>query len=132
MTHEKDDCVFCKIVAGEMHCYKLYEDERFLAFLDIFPRSTGHTLIIPKDHYRWVYDVPEFGAYWEVAKIISDAQQKALKPKFVTYVTHGLEVPHAHIHVMPRKKGEEAYVPDMMKFSKDEFAAIAESIKKEL
>lgn len=115
-----------------MHCYKLYEDEKFLAFLDIFPRSTGHTLVIPKEHYRWVYDVPEFGAYWEVAKIISDAQEKALKPKFVTYVTHGLEVPHAHIHVMPRKKGEEAYVPDMMKFSKDEFAAIADSIKHEI
>lgn len=129
MTHKKDDCIFCKIVSGEMHSYKLFEDEHFYAFLDIFPRSTGHALVIPKDHYRWVYDVPQFGAYWEVAKRISDAQQQALNPSFITYVTHGLEVPHAHIHVMPRMKGEEAYVPDVIKFSQNEFEEIAAKIK---
>lgn len=132
MTHKNDDCVFCKVISGELHSYKLYEDDKFFAILDIFPRSTGHALILTKEHFRWVYDVPYFGEYWEVAKKISDAQQKALKPQFITYVTHGLEVPHAHIHVMPRKKGEEAYVPDIMKFSKDEFKGIAKKIRKEI
>ena len=81
------DCIFCKIVKGEITSYKIYEDELFFGFLDIYPRVKGHTLLIPKRHYRWVYDVPDFGGYWERAKIISDAMQKALKPEFVSNPT---------------------------------------------
>lgn len=118
-----DDCTFCKIVKGELPSYKIYEDDLFFGLLDIFPRTKGHSLLIPKKHYRWVYDVPEFGKYWESVKKISDAMKAALEPSFITYVTHGLEVPHAHIHIMPRHHDTQ-YVPDIMKVSKEELTEI--------
>lgn len=124
------DCIFCKIVKKELPSYHIYEDDEFLGFLDIFPRVKGHTLLIPKKHYRWTYDVPNFGAYWEAALKITNAMQKAMKPEFVTYVTHGLEVPHAHIHILPRKKGESAFVPEQKQFKKEEYEEVAEKIRK--
>ncbi len=71
------DCIFCKIVNGEIPSNKVYEDEKFLAFLDINPLSPGHTQVIPKEHYRWVWDVPNIGEYFEVVKKIAKAQKKA-------------------------------------------------------
>lgn len=124
------NCVFCKIVKSEIPCYKVYEDDKFLAFLDINPRVEGHTLVIPKKHYRWIYDVPEFGEYWEVAKKVGLSAKEALNAEFVTFVTHGLEVPHAHIHVMPRKRGEYEFVPSVKSISKERMQEIAEKIKK--
>lgn len=118
------DCIFCKIVKGDMPSHKIYEDDLFYGLLDIFPRTKGHTLLIPKKHHRWVYDVPEFGRYWEAAKKISDSMMSALEPSFITYVTHGLEVPHAHIHIMPRYT-DTSYVPDFIKTTKEELGEIA-------
>ncbi len=115
-----ESCIFCKIVAGEMPCYRVYEDDQFLGFLDIFPRVVGHCLLIPKEHHRWVYDVPNFGGYWEAARAISDACMKAFEPEFVSFITHGLEVPHAHIHIMPRQSGGSVFVPPIMDMSKQE------------
>ncbi|MBI4136689.1 HIT domain-containing protein [Candidatus Roizmanbacteria bacterium] len=123
------DCIFCKIVNREIPSYNIYEDADYFAFLDIYPRVKGHTLLIPKKHYHWVYDVPNFGGYWEKAKLISDAMQKALKPEFITFVTHGLEVPHAHIHILPRQKGETSFVPEQKKLSKEEMGKIAEELR---
>src|SRR4051812_29351975 len=71
------DCIFCKIVRGEIPSTKVYEDEDFLAFMDKNPRSPGHVQVIPKKHYRWVWDVPHIGKYFEVAQKIARAQQKA-------------------------------------------------------
>ena len=122
-------CIFCKIVKGEIPLYKIYEDDLFFAFLDIYPRVKGHTLLIPKKHYRWVYDIPDFGLYWQAALKMTRAMQKAMNPEFVTYVTHGLEVPHAHIHILPRVKGETSFVPDQKKFSKEEMKEVAEKIR---
>jgi len=123
------DCIFCKIVAGELPSYKIYEDKDFLAFLDITPRTKGHALVIPKNHYRWVYDVPNFKEYWEAALKVTRAMEKALNPKFVTYVTHGLEVHHAHIHVLPRTTGETEFIPPTHTYPKEEMQEIAEKIK---
>jgi len=120
-----EDCIFCQIVAGKLPCYKVYEDRDFFGFLDINPQVLGHTLIIPKKHYRWVYDVPNFGTYWEVAKKITVAMKKALKPKFITYVTYGLDVPHAHIHIMPRQANETAIILHEKRFSPKEMTKIA-------
>ncbi len=96
-----DNCIFCKIVKGEIPSYKVYEDDRFLAFLDIRPISTGHTLVIPKEHCRWVWDVPEAGAYFEVARKIALAQKKAFDTDEVFSKIIGEEVHHAHIWVFP-------------------------------
>ena len=96
-----EECVFCKIVSGEIPSYKVYEDDNFLAFLDINPRSPGHTQVIPKDHHRWVWDVPNAGEYFEVAKKIALAHKKAFGVEMVRSQIFGDEVPHAHIWVWP-------------------------------
>src|SRR5665648_451021 len=101
------DCIFCKIVKGEIPCHKVYEDDNFLAFLDINPVSPGHTLLIPKNHYRWVYDVPNFGEYWQVAqKIALNIKNSPLNPEYISFLTIGNEVPHAHVHIIPRSQND--------------------------
>lgn len=95
------DCIFCKIIAGEIPAAKVYEDEKFLAFLDIHPQSPGHTQVIPKKHYRWVWDVPKVGEYFEVVKKIAQAQKKAFNTDFILSRIVGDEVHHAHIWVFP-------------------------------
>lgn len=126
------NCIFCQIVAKQLPCYQIYEDELFLGFLDIYPRVLGHSLLIPKKHYRWVYEVPEFGKYWETALKITQAMQKSLKPDFVSYITHGLDVEHAHIHIMPRHKSESEFVPTIKKIPQTEFKNLAEKISSQL
>lgn len=121
------ECIFCKIAAGQIPCFKIYEDDLFFGFLDIKPRTQGHSLLVTKNHYKWVYDVPEFDKYWLTVLKITKAMQKTLNPSFVTYVTHGLEVPHAHIHIMPRKN-ETAFVPPEINIEKSEMQKIAKSI----
>lgn len=96
-----NDCIFCKIVAGEIPSHKVYEDDSFLAFLDIHPQSPGHVQVIPKEHHRWVWDVPEAGAYFEVAKKVALAQRKAFSTDFILSRIVGDEVHHAHIWVFP-------------------------------
>lgn len=120
------------MIKGELPSYKVYEDDLFYGLLDIYPRTKGHTLLIPKTHVRWTYDVKDFGKYWEVVLKITKAMQQSLAPHFVTYVTHGLEVPHAHIHILPRYQNETEFVPDIKKFSKDEFEEVAGKIRSAL
>ena len=95
------DCIFCKIVRGEISSYKVYEDDNFIAFLSIHPLSPGHTLVIPKKHERWVWDVPNFAEYAGVAQKIALAQRKAFDTKSIWAHVEGAEVPHAHIWVYP-------------------------------
>lgn len=99
-----DDCIFCKIVAGEIPAHKVYEDNGFLAFLDIHPQSPGHVQVIPKEHYRWVWDVPSIGAYFEVVQKIAKAQQKAFHTDWILSKTIGDEVLHAHVWVFPNNE----------------------------
>lgn len=96
------DCIFCKIIAGEIPSYKVYEDERYFAFLDIEPRNPGHVLVIPKEHMRWVWDSPDIGGYYEVVQKIAKAQQKVFKTGFIVSLVIGEEVPHAHVWLVPR------------------------------
>ena len=97
-----DDCIFCKIVKGEIPCYKVYEDDLFLGFLDIKPLNPGNSLIISKIHYRWVVDVPQFEQYWETAKKIAINTIPIVKADYCSFLTLGMEVPHAHIRIIPR------------------------------
>ena len=98
------NCIFCKIVKGEIPSHKVYEDENYLAFLDINPQSPGHTQVITKKHYRWVWDTPNAGEYFEVVKKIAKAQQKAFGTDFILSKIIGDEVEHAHIWVFPNSK----------------------------
>lgn len=97
-----EECLFCKIVKGEIPSYKIYEDDLFLGILDIHPLNPGNSLLIPKTHYRWVYDVPEFGQYWEAAKKIALSTMEAVGASSTSFLTLGYEVPHAHIRIIPR------------------------------
>lgn len=107
-----------------MPAHKVYEDEKFLAFLDIRPQSPGHTLVIPKEHYRFVWDVPNAGEYFEVAKKIALAQRKAFGTEVIWSKIMGDEIPHAHIWIFPN--ANEA------KDDKNDFAGNAEKIKANL
>lgn len=100
--NQKDNCIFCKIVKGEIPAYKIYEDKDFLAFLDIAPFVEGHTLIIPKKHYQWVWDVPNIGEYFSVVKKIVRHFQKVFGDEFVASIIWGTDIPHAHIQILPR------------------------------
>lgn len=95
------DCVFCKITAKELPAFVIYEDDKFLAFLDHCQIVDGHSLLIPKEHVRWVWDIEEIGKFFAVAKKIAGKMQKASGDAWVTSVTLGY-LPHAHLHLMPR------------------------------
>jgi len=124
------DCIFCKIVIGEVPCHKVYEDELFLGFLDIFPLSRGNTLLIPKVHYRWVNDVPQFGQYWETAKKIGNRIEKRLGALSTSYLTLGEEVPHAHIRIIPRYSADDMYLTlrKPLTIDADEMVRIAKNL----
>lgn len=92
------DCVFCKIVAGEVPSYKIYEDAKYLAFLDIFPSAEGHTLVIPKKHVEWVWDYQDLGEYFEVVGKIA-RHYREVSSDIVRSNIDGWQVQHAHIHL---------------------------------
>ncbi len=137
-----EDCIFCKIIKGDIPCYKVYEDEGYFAFLDIAPVVKGHTLLIPKKHYRWVYDVPNFGEYWSKVLMITRGMQKALNTTYVNYYTYGV-VPHAHIHILPRttqigtndvRGGLDIIPPEIAKnqIEREEMEGISSKIKEKI
>lgn len=117
------DCIFCKIVAGEIPSHTVYEDSDFLAFLDIKPLTPGHTLVIPKQHFRWVWEVPNVGEYFEAARKVARAQQKAYETDWILSKIVGDEVPHAHIWIFPN---------DKVRGDKKDLAANAEKIRRSL
>lgn len=98
---KNNDCIFCKIVAKEVPAEIVYEDDNFLAFMDINPRSPGHAQVIPKDHHRFVWDVPEAGQYFETVRKIALAQKKAFDQDIIHGRIEGKDVHHAHFWVYP-------------------------------
>lgn len=126
-------CIFCAIVANQVPSFKVYEDDNFIVFLDIRPLNKGHTLVTSKKHYRWTYDVESFGSYWEVAKKIALAQISSLEAKYVQFLTAGMGVHHAHIHVVPRYEndGHGEYIdPSAVKqMTEQELRETADKIK---
>ncbi|MEA2715479.1 MAG: histidine triad family protein [Candidatus Parcubacteria bacterium] len=96
-----DKCIFCKIVRKEIPAHIVYEDGDFLAFLDIRPQSPGHTQIIPKTHYRFVWDVPNLPEYFAVVVRIAQALRKAFKQDMILSRIVGDEIEHAHVWVFP-------------------------------
>lgn len=97
----EDSCIFCQIAKKEIPAHVVYEDENFLAFLDIDPRAPGHVQVIPKKHYRWVWNVPNVGRYFEVVRKVARAQQKAFDTEAIWSRITGDEISHAHIWIFP-------------------------------
>ena len=114
MVDQMENCLFCSIVAGKIPCHKVYEDSEVLAFLDIYPVHFGHTLIIPKNHYENILDLPE-----KKAQLVMAAAKKVAKAIMDSKLADGLnlvnsngraanqEVMHFHLHVVPRLIGDE-------------------------
>jgi histidine triad (HIT) family protein len=98
--------IFTKIVNGEIPCHKIAENDKFLAFLDIMPLATGHTLVIPKKEVDYIFDVndEDYMELWSFAKYVAKAVGQAIPCKRVGIAVIGLEVPHAHIHLVPLNK----------------------------
>ena len=95
--------IFYKIVRNEIPSYKVYENENFLAFLDINPLKKGHTLVIPKIEVDYIFDLKskQYQELWNFAKLVAKGMKRVIKCKRISIVVMGLEVPHAHIHLIP-------------------------------
>lgn len=128
--------IFSKIVTGEIPAYKVAEDENHLAFLDIFPVATGHLLVIPKKETDYIFDIAsdEFMALWSFAQIVAKAMDKVFDCERIGVAVIGLEVHHAHIHLVPLEKGVTNinFEKPKLKFKQEEFKAIAQKIRREV
>jgi histidine triad (HIT) family protein len=127
--------IFTRIVNGEIPCYKIAEDNNYLAFLDINPLAKGHVLVIPKKEVDYIFDIDDnlLGNMMVFAKKIAKAIDKSIPCKRVGVVVIGLEVPHAHIHLIPINKISDVnFANPKLSLTKEEFEIIAEQIKKVL
>ena len=104
------DCIFCHIVKGDLTAHKIYEDDHCLAFLDIAQIVDGHTMLIPKEHHRWIWDIPDIGRFYETARDIIKHFQEVTSNEFVMSVSIGQLVPHAHLHLLPSTMGSQDLV----------------------
>jgi len=126
--------IFTKIVNGEIPCYKIAEDENFFAFLDVNPNAIGHTLCIPKKEIDKIFDLD--GALYlglmQFSKKIAIALEKAIPCKRIGMSVIGLEVPHAHVHLIPLNEMDEMRFQNKVRLSKEEFEALVKKIQEKL
>jgi len=127
--------IFSRIVAGEIPAYKIAEDERFFSFLDINPLVKGHTLVIPKQETDYLFDLDDntLADMMVFAKRVAKALKSVVPCKRIGIAVLGLEVPHAHIHLVPlNSEGDINFSNSRVKLSKEEFAQLAERIAKDM
>ncbi len=124
------NCIFCKIVKEEIPSAKIWEDEKYLAFLDVNPINSGHTLLIPKKHTDYLFDFndKEYSELMLKAKHLAKLLKNKLNPKRVGIAVEGFFIPHAHIHIVPLNKGNELNPERAKPMSKEELNKIAEKI----
>lgn len=124
--------IFSKIISGDIPSYKVAEDESHLAFLDLFPIAKGHVLVVPKKETDYIFDIEsrEFVQLWQFAQKVAKAMDKVLECKRIGVVVIGLEVPHAHIHLVPiQSVGDINFQQPKLQFSAEEMDAIANRIR---
>jgi histidine triad (HIT) family protein len=127
--------IFSKIVKGEIPCHKIAENDQFLAFLDVFPLVHGHILVIPKKETDYFFDIndAELAAMIVFAKKIAIAQKAAIPCKRIGVSVIGLEVPHAHIHLVPMNTANDLnFTQPKLKPSSEELEAVAKRIRERL
>lgn len=126
--------IFTKIVNGEIPAYKIAEDDNYLAFLDVNPNAKGHTLCIPKQEIDKIFDMDDelYLGLMKFSKKIAIALEKTVPCKRVGMAVVGLEVPHAHVHLIPLNHMDEIRFHDKVSLSKEEFEALAKSIQANL
>ncbi|SNR68176.1 HIT family protein [Flavobacterium sp. ov086] len=126
--------IFTKIVNGEIPSYKIAEDDNYLAFLDVNPNAKGHTLCIPKQEINKIFDMEDelYLGLMKFSKKIAIALEKTVSCKRVGMAVVGLEVPHAHVHLIPLNEMDEMRFHNKVSLSKEEFEALAKSIQANL
>lgn len=131
----EENCIFCKIAQGQIPAEKIYEDENIVSFLDINPFIKGHTLVIPKKHSRWIWDIPDkdYSKFTLEIKKTAEILKKAFDTDCIQQLIIGMEVPHTHVHLLPRTKNdgfsEFPKQPLSPKPTNEEIKQVAEKIK---
>ena len=123
--------IFSKIVRNEIPSYKVYENENFVAFLDINPLKKGHTLVIPKIEVDYIFDLEskEYQELWNFAKLVAKGMKRVIKCERISIVVMGLEVPHAHIHLIPLDSMQDIdFSQPKLNLSSDQMIKIASLI----
>ena len=126
--------IFTKIIKGEIPCYKIAEDDNFLAFLDVNPNAKGHTLCVPKQEIDKIFDLEDdlYIGLMQFSKKIAVALEKTVPCKRIGMAVIGLEVPHAHVHLIPLNEMGEMTFKNKVTLTKEEFEVLAKSIQANL
>lgn len=126
--------IFTKIINGEIPCYKIAEDENYLAFLDVNPNAKGHTLCIPKQEINKIFDMEEtlYLGLMQFSRKVAKALEKTVECKRIGVAVVGLEVPHAHVHLIPLQDMDDMRFQRKITLTKEEFEALAVAIVKNL
>lgn len=126
--------IFSKIVAGEIPCHKVAETEQFLAFLDVFPIAYGHTLVIPKKEVDYLFDLDDelYVGLMRFAKSIAPALEKVVPCQRIGVSVIGLEVPHAHVHLIPLNTMDDMDFGKKIKLSQEDLAELAAKLRAEI
>jgi histidine triad (HIT) family protein len=123
--------IFTRIIQGEIPCHRVAEDERFLAFLDIRPVATGHTLVVPKREVNELFDLDDetMGGLWVFAKAVAAALKRVVPCARVGVMVAGLEVPHAHVHLVPFTTMNELHFANAKPAAAADLAALATRVR---
>ena len=126
--------IFTKIIKGEIPCYKIAEDDNFLAFLDVNPNAKGHTLCVPKQEIDKLFELEDelYLGLLQFSKKIAVALEKSVPCKRIGMAVIGLEVPHAHVHLIPLNEMSEMTFKNKVTLTKEEFEALAKKIQSNL
>ncbi len=126
--------IFTKIINGEIPCYKIAEDENFIAFLDINPNAKGHTLCVPKDEVDKIFDMGEhiYLQLMQFSRKVAIALEKTVPCKRVGIAVVGLEVPHVHVHLIPINEMEDMRFTKKVKMTAEEFSLLAGAISEKV
>jgi histidine triad (HIT) family protein len=124
------DDLFCKIASGEIPAYKVYEDEDYIAFLDINPINLGHTLIVPKEHVDYIFDLDQktYMGLFEVARKLAIPLKQATEAARIGIAVEGFAIPHAHVHLVPLYKGNQLDPNLQHRVSDEELGAMQKKI----